>query len=334
VQEALALRQVGVSAAILNFDDLVPEFRANNPGVDLSIFSVHNARDVASFLSDKARKFDAVICTLYASTHWLPTFNIGPNLGYYIQDYEPFFFETGSRDFRLANASYVTRADLRLFCKTEWVAKKVQQLSNSSPQVIGPSVNLALFSPNSSRAIGEPIHIAAMLRPSTPRRAAMRTAGVLVQISKRYGSRVRITTFGASSEQLTDYGIVLPTEIENVGYIKPDGMALLLSSCHIFVDASDFQAMGLTALEAMASGCAVVVPMDGGCKEFATHLENAILVNTGDPQQVEQAIAHLIDDQELLRRIQRNAVMSVAGLGPLGAACRLAEFMLDGKHEN
>jgi glycosyltransferase involved in cell wall biosynthesis len=74
--------------------------------------------------------------------------------------------------------------------------------------------------------------------------------------------------------------------------------------------------------------------MDGGCKEFATHLENAILVNTGDPQQVEQAIAHLIDDQELLRRIQRNAVMSVAGLGPLGAACRLAEFMLDGKHEN
>ena len=38
--------------------------------------------------------------------------------------------------------------------------------------------------------------------------------------------------------------------------------------------------MGLSALEAIASGCSVLVPKNGGAVEFIIHRENGIVADT------------------------------------------------------
>ena len=52
------------------------------------------------------------------------------------------------------------------------------------------------------------------------------------------------------------------------GTLKRQEVADLLGRCDVFIDLSDYQAFGRTALEAMACGCTSVVPMHGGAEEY------------------------------------------------------------------
>src|SRR5207237_2475616 len=141
------------------------------------------------------------------------------------------------------------------------------------------SVNIDLFAPAEERAMAPqdaPVRIAAMLRPSTPRRAPERTVRVLDEVKRRFGDRVSIESFGSTDDELEQAGLYR-ADFTNHGPLHPAGMARLLGHSEIFIDLSDYQAMGLTLLEAMASGCAVLGPATGGANSFLRDGVNGIL---------------------------------------------------------
>ena len=80
-------------------------------------------------------------------------------------------------------------------------------------------------------------------------------------------------------------------------------MPCLVNAIDIFVDFSTWQAMGMTAMEAMATGCAVVVTRNGGPGIFARHEENCLLVDPHDQADCLAALDRLVKDDALRRRL-------------------------------
>jgi len=66
--------------------------------------------------------------------------------------------------------------------------------------------------------------------------------------------------------------------------------------------------MGLTGMEAMASGCAVVLPMNGGASSFAKDNENSLLVNTTNENDCKNAIEKLIEDKKYKKNLIENGM--------------------------
>jgi glycosyltransferase involved in cell wall biosynthesis len=259
-----------------------------------------------------ASGFDAVIATFYQTVFWmepLKKLEGCPVLGYYIQDFEPDFFEEGSVDYQTALASYTAIPDLRLFTKTNWNQRTLHNKLGVSAAVIGPSLDIDRFhpSPYVPSSIGV-IKILAMVRPSSPRRAPNATMRVLKRLSQRFGRRIQITIFGVNPYDPTFFiGYTKDFAYSNLGEIDNSAVAEALADTDVFVDCSIFQAMGLTAMEAMASGVAVVGPVNGGLKEIIVDGHNGILVDTQLEDNIIAAVSQLITDNELRARIQGNA---------------------------
>jgi glycosyltransferase involved in cell wall biosynthesis len=92
----------------------------------------------------------------------------------------------------------------------------------------------------------------------------------------------------------------------------------------IFLDFSVWQAMGLSAMEAMASGCAVVVPRAGGASDFCIHDRNALVIDTSADEACFEAANRLVQDPHLLSRLRQNATIDVCEFTPRRAARRIA----------
>jgi glycosyltransferase involved in cell wall biosynthesis len=139
---------------------------------------------------------------------------------------------------------------------------------------------------------------------------------LLRRVSRRYGTGVEIVTFGASSD---DPGLAeLPTDFacKIAGVLTRGQIARLLNDVDIFVDFSSHQAMGLTALEAMACGAAVIVPERGGAVGFARHKENSLVVDTSSWRTCWRALRRLIEDHDLRSHLQKNALVDVVDFFP------------------
>ena len=267
-----------------------------------------------------------MIATLYASVDWLKAATSDgrlPARGYYIQDFEPFFFSENSREYRLACQSYTRHPDLIRITKTEWNRETVRTQIGVDCTVIGPSVDLDLYRPRRQRDPAwpsGPLRVAAMIRPSSPRRQPRLTMEILRELHRAHGADVDIILFGCGSH---DPGFVeLPHDFawRNAGVLKPSQLALLLNECDIFVDFSSFQAMGLTAMEAMACGATVIVPQNGGASSFARPGENCLTADTASRDACWEALKRLVVDEPLRQRLRRQALWDIVQYFPEQAA--------------
>jgi glycosyltransferase involved in cell wall biosynthesis len=101
----------------------------------------------------------------------------------------------------------------------------------------------------------------------------------------------------------------------------------LLNEVDIFADFSTYQAMGLTAMEAMSCGVAVIVPRAGGASSFARDEENALMVDTASERECYKALERLVLDNELRIRLQNQALIDVAGFGPDRVAAAILQVL-------
>ncbi len=114
--------------------------------------------------------------------------------------------------------------------------------------------------------------------------------------------------------------------VENRGVLTRDEVADLLQEADIFVDFSTYQAFGRTGLEAMACGCAVILPAIGGVYEYAIHNDNALIVDTSNEGEMLNNLLCLIEDDILRERFQRRG-METAETFSIGSAA-LSELSL------
>ena len=324
ITEARAMMRMGVTVALANLNLHQAAFESSYPALDIPVHYFKKPEEIAVFGQD----FDAVVATAFNSVGWLQPLAEQAaagrlSLGYYVQDFEPLFFESGSYNHEQALDSYTCIPAMRVFTKTAWNQQEVWRQTGVHAAIVGPSHDCDLFRPRLSTSVdaGQPVKVVAMVRPSTPRRNPEGTIRLLARLQQRFGRRIEIAVFGAEEKT----GIPLPEGVKelnltNHGMIRPGQMASLLSTADLFIDMSHFQAMGLTAMEAMACGAVVIVPEAGGAASFARHDVNAMVVDTTQADTVYAAAVRLIEDREKRRAMQLQAMQDVAHFYPENSA--------------
>ena len=150
---------------------------------------------------------------------------------------------------------------------------------------------------------------------------------ILSSVQKQYGDSVRITIFGCDPEEKDFLELCRDFEYQHLGVLTREEVASTLRRSDMFVDFSTYQAFGRTALEAMACGCAVIVPEFGGTSEYAENNENALVVDTADRSACVAAIRILVEDRALRERLTKNAFSTAARYSIRGAAASILEVL-------
>lgn len=328
IQEAKAMLKMGIDARILNLPEYRKGFETSYPDLDIPVIysRVQEIRDIAY-------KFDAIIATLNSSVEWL-NFDQKDGLpvkGYYVQDFEPYFYQEGSQEFWTAWKSYDRFPNLVRFTKTEWNRSTIMDKIGVDSKVVGPSVFIDLFRvrPRRREAKDRSLYVAAMVRPSSPRRNPYGTMQVLREAWRYHKHKIKIIVFGCTEDDPDFRGLPKDFDFLNVGVLTRAQLASLLNEIDIFVDLSLYQAMGLTALEAMACGAAVIVPEQGGSTSFATHERNSLIVNTNSTEDCLGALERLITNEDLRISLQRQAIRDACLWPPEKAAFNILRALFE-----
>jgi GT2 family glycosyltransferase len=331
LQEASAMQRMGVDVRILNLSEYRSGFERSYENSAIPVIYADEVHQIPRLTADA----DAVIATVYSSVQWMDFAGQEkrrPVKAYYVQDFEPDFFRTGSEAYRMAWNSYTVYPDLVRFTKTEWNREMVKEKVGAHCEVIGASVDIDLYRPRRRRDQDwpqRPLRIAGMIRPSTPRRNPKLTMEIFREVERSHGNTIEIILFGSNSDG-EDFS-QLPTDFpwKNSGILTSRPLALLLNEVDIFVDFSTFQAMGLTAMEAMACGAGVIVPERGGSGAFARHEANCLVADTSSNEACLLALERLIMDEKLRAELQRQALVDVCNHFPERAAYNLLSTLFE-----
>jgi glycosyltransferase involved in cell wall biosynthesis len=120
------------------------------------------------------------------------------------------------------------------------------------------------------------------------------------------------------------------SRFRNAGLLNRRQVAWLMNEVDIFVDFSIFQATGLTAMEAMCCGAAVIVPRIGGSTDFVRHGENGMVVDSGSRQNCIETLHHMILDSGQRMRIQRQGIRDICRFFPERGAYHTLEALFSG----
>jgi glycosyltransferase involved in cell wall biosynthesis len=97
--------------------------------------------------------------------------------------------------------------------------------------------------------------------------------------------------------------LTLPGWVHGVDAPTDTGMRDFYNGLMVYLLPSAFEGWGLTAVEAMACGAAVVTTDNGGVDDFAVDGANALVVPPADPQALAAACTRLLDDAALRARL-------------------------------
>lgn len=331
LDEALCMQKMGVDVRVFNLPEYKDGFLQNykHSSIPFVFESIERLKDVA-------KNYDAVIASAHYSVPWLkPLESLQPKtkLGYYIQGFEALMYPEGSREAQVAIDSYTLVNGMIGFSKTKWTKEQINRFAHADPKVIGISVNIDLFRPRLNRPLGKkPVHIGAMIRPSSPYRNPEFTTRILMETKKKFGSEVEITLFGANDVNEVVPAHLLDFDYRKLGKLSQLQVSDLMSNLDIFTDFSSHQAMGLSALEAMASGSTVIVPENGGAVEFISHRRNGCVVDTTNYEKCFEALSVLVENDELRKALQLSGINDVSRLFTERCAYNILELFFGGEN--
>jgi glycosyltransferase involved in cell wall biosynthesis len=327
LREGRAMTEMGIDARVVNLRDFESGFRRSYPAPELPVTFAHPGE-----IPELARDYDAVVATANTSVEWLAPLvreAKAPVLGYYIQDFEPYFYARGSAGYAKALSSYTIVPSLVRFAKTDWNARHVSGECGVPCAVVGPSFETSLFRPTKPRPPAAPLRVAAMIRPSSPRRQPELTLRILERAWKVLGKEIEITLFGETRHP-DGRPVVASFPHRHLGLLDAVELARVFNDVHVFCDFSSYQAMGLTAMEAMACGATAILPRDGGAGSFAIDGQNALVVDTSAAEAGLDALARLARDPELCARLGDRALVDLSAFAPERSAERTLEVLFPG----
>ena len=316
VQETMGMRRLGVDARVAVEERYRPGFEAHYAEqlAEEEFFVFYRTQPE---LLHAAASFDVIVATLWSSIRPLALLRPEKLYMYYIQDYEPWFFPEGSAERRQAFDSYTLIPSMQPMAKTQWLCDTVGQRHHVPVHRVAPSLDHSVYFP--AAKVGDEVVLTAMIRPNTVRRGPLRTLRVLRTVSEILGqthpeTKFRIVLFGCDDDAIvkyvagTDPEFVLDFPHENRGVLTREGVASLLREADVFADLSDYQAFGRTGLEAMACGCAVVLPEKGGVAEYAVDGINALVVDTTSAAAMRDALVRLTVDETVRSALAERGV--------------------------
>jgi len=314
IQEAYSMMKMGIKISLYNLNRYKDSFNKGYPDIGIPVLYGEKLESFREFAGD----FDIICATMYTTVKHcnFENLDIKTRSAYYIQDFEPYFYETDDVEYKEAIDSYNSVKDNILVTKTDWNSATVEKTTGKKAIIIGKSVDIDNYRPRKLFPNKEKIVISAMIRPDSERRAPELTLKILNKTAEKYNEKVSIIVFGSDPDNAyadRDFwnNNKINPQIVNLGKLDKFEMASVLSCTDIFADFSSFQAMGLTSMEAMACGCGVIVPKNGGSVEFVTDGKNGIVVDTTDKDACMKALYRLIEDHEYLYKLGLNALNDI-----------------------
>ena len=314
VQEAAGMRRLGIEAQVAVRANHLARYRESYPAIGDGerLFFGYVSLDQ---LQAHAARFSVVVATIHTSIPLLGAIAAEhPSVipAYYVQDYEPFFYAEGSPEREAAARSYTLVPGAVTFAKTQWLCETVRARHGIDVYKVSPSLDHDVYFPPQTPRGDGPVRVTAMIRPSSPRRGAERTMQVLQRLTAEFGNGVAAHTFGGKEADMDGARLASDFPFTNHGVLTREAVAALLRESDVFLDLSDYQAFGRTGLEAMACGCAVVVPALGGTAEYAVDGENALLVDTSQWGACYAAARALVADRAPRERLQAAGLTKAA----------------------
>jgi glycosyltransferase involved in cell wall biosynthesis len=325
LSESAAMAAMGVDANIFNLEGNYSLFEMSYPSPSCPVHFIK-----LEGLPELGRTFDAVIATANKTVAWMAPLQNLPNppvLGYYIQDFEPYFFRPGSLKYQEAWDSYTLFRNLVRFTKTEWNRSEVARQTGAECKLVGISFDQDLFRPWREGPPPRPVRIAAMIRPITPRRQPAFTIKVLEQVSNQLGDEVEVYLFGMNPRDRRYRSIQPLFPHFLLGELQDRQLADLFNDIHLFVDFSSFQAMGLVGLEAMGCGATVIAPAGSGSESYIRNGENGLLIDTSSGASCVKAVVDLVRDRQRLASMMDRAFRDVTPFSNYQAAFSILETL-------
>ncbi|MBW2172736.1 MAG: glycosyltransferase [Deltaproteobacteria bacterium] len=260
-------------------------------------------------VSDLVKQFpatDIVMATHWTTAPWVAQVVQAGRVHkgiYFIQDYESWFFpEEDSQSRAEVKETYALIPDK--IVKSDWLKGLLAKDGHRSEK-IRLGMDLSLFYPRNNEKSSHPV-VLAMARPGTPRRGFPHVVEALKRV-KDAMPETEIVLFG---DYLSSRKI--PFSYRDEGIVTDQNrLAELYSTADVFLDGSDFQGFGRTALEAMACGTACVLTDVGGVKEYGRDEENCLLVPPKSPTVFADAIIRTLQDNGLRKKLVRNGLETV-----------------------
>jgi glycosyltransferase involved in cell wall biosynthesis len=316
---------------------LAPDYAPNppvvlDPRVDLRVLRTCGPRVLRKldYLAQLARRSaagtDLVLANFYLTAYpavvsWL-LHGRRAALAYNIRGYEPWSHGLmapagrASRYLRFALAWLTYRLPLTRLVTTDWLASMV---GDRQAIVVGHGIDLEVFQPNRR----EP--------------KARLTVGVIARLGAVKGypdflAAIELLPVDLPLNILVVRGDVVPLPnrdaVASLEARSETEMAAFYRRCDIFVFPSLAEGFGLPALEALASGCALVTTECGGVAAFARSGENCLMVAPGRPAELAAAIERLVRDPGLRRRLVKSGLVTAAGFSRMAALDRLVDALL------
>jgi GT2 family glycosyltransferase/glycosyltransferase involved in cell wall biosynthesis len=318
-QETRGMRALGVDARILVAEGLA-NARRQYADADEMFVGFEGEEDLHARSSDR----NVIVATEFGTVELVR--RLGERRddflpAYYAQDYEPFFFDPRTSESREATHSYEALPDGLLFAKTGWLCDLIGRLHGIHVAKVEPSLDHQVFRAGSRRRKGRgPVRVVGMVRPRTGHRQPLGTLRLLDRIQTELAPDVEVLSFGCGRLQLRRFAPQRAGRVENLGRLTREEVADVLGAADVFLDFSSYQAFGRTALEAMACGCAPIVPRVGGTSEYAVHGENAYVIDTTSEEAAFEAVCDLVADRDRLHRLQHGAVLTAERFSVMRAA--------------
>lgn len=259
-----------------------------------------------SELVENFPKTEIAVATHWTTAPWVSDVVKAGRAGvgaYFIQDYESWFFPEQDHEAR-GKVKETYKLIPNKIVKSDWLMDLLVQDGFRSVK-IRLGMDLALFYPRDVKTASHPI-VLAMARPRTPRRGFPHLIEALRQV-KEAVPEVEVVLFG---DDLSSQNISFRYRDEGI-ISDQNRLAELYSAADIFLDGSDFQGFGRTALEAMACGTACVLTNVGGVTEYARDRENCLLVPPLKPEAFAQATIRILEDKCLMRSLSQGGLETV-----------------------
>ena len=256
---------------------------------------------VPPFINNKTvRDADVTIATAWCTAYDVAKLSDSKGKKYYfIQDHEIWDDkDKGIQSYKLP---------LKHIAIAKWIDDILVNDYGCEPAtIVHNGVDLAVFKPDYSKRV-ENITIS-MMYHLLEKKGIPDGLSVLEEVHKKYPT-IKIIMFGKPEfSEKPDY----------IEYYRDPEQSLIISiyqQSDIFLFPAKEEGWGLTVIEAMACGCAVVGTNAGALLEIGQDGENALISEPGNPEQLMMNAERILHDKKLRSSIGNNAITTAQKLG-------------------
>jgi len=130
------------------------------------------------------------------------------------------------------------------------------------------------------------------------------------EILKKFpGAKLKIVGTGHLEQEFKEFvkKLAIEKSVEFLGGVKNEDMPALYMQSDLFILPSLSEGIPVSILEAMASGCPVVVTKVGGIPEFIEHKKTGYLIEPRSVGAISSAVIDLLGDEKLRNEMAKNA---------------------------